>query len=168
MAEEEMEFESEEDYWSHAFDTFDANSDGGIDSEELEYLMQICKLNPTKETVAHIMQQYSSTGEKRLGKEEFVLMMKEKRDNGEWAGDPYEDLLSAFSLFDTEGTGELTMGQMIGIMQEGNEGLKPEELAMFEEDFRSCDKDQSGTINIKEFIEFLTRMEKMFFAVEYE
>ena len=57
-----MEFESEEDYWSHAFDTFDANSDGGIDSEELEYLMQICKLNPTKETVAHIMQQYSTTG----------------------------------------------------------------------------------------------------------
>ena len=40
-------------------------------------------------------------------------MMKEKRDSGEWAGDPYEDLLSAFSLFDTEGTGELTMGQMM-------------------------------------------------------
>ena len=36
-------------------------------------------------------------------------------------------------------------------MQEGNEGLKPEELAMFEEDFRSCDKDQSGESFRKEY-----------------
>ena len=57
-----MEFESEEDYWSQAFDTFDQNGDGRIDKQELENLMQICKLNPTQQKIEEIMNEYSPNG----------------------------------------------------------------------------------------------------------
>ncbi|XP_075260598.1 uncharacterized protein LOC142352111 [Convolutriloba macropyga] len=126
-----MEFESEEDYWSQAFDTFDQNGDGRIDKQELENLMQICKLNPTQQKIEEIMNEYSPN----------VLV----------------------SMFEH---GLINLYQEI--MQYGKEALKEEELAMFKEDFELCDRDKSGTINIKEFAEFILRMENMFFAVEFQ
>ncbi len=65
-----------------------------------------------------------------------------KRKYGE--RDPIEETLKAFRLFDTEGKGKISLGDLRRVAKELGEALKEEELSAMIEEF---DQDGDGQSN---------------------
>jgi Ca2+-binding EF-hand superfamily protein len=65
------------------------------------------------------------------------------------ARDPRDEILRAFSLFDTEGKGMITLDDLRRVARELNEGLEEEELVAMIEEF---DLEGKGGVGQEEFV----------------
>ena len=63
--------------------------------------------------------------------------------------DPDEEILKAFQLFDTDGSGSISLKNMRNISRELGENLADDELQAMIDEF---DRDQDGEINQAEFM----------------
>merc|ERR1712157_576167 len=89
-----------------AFDLFDTDGSGSIDSKELKVAMRSLGFEPKKQEIEKIISDVDDDhdGKGKIGYEEFLKLMTHKILNR----DPKEQLLKAFSLFDDDETGSIT------------------------------------------------------------
>lgn len=66
--------------------------------------------------------------------------------------DPMDEIRRAFSLFDDDGTGKISLRNLKRVAKELGEGLDEEELQAMIDEF---DLDQDGEINEQEFIQIM-------------
>lgn len=66
--------------------------------------------------------------------------------------DPMEEIRRAFSLFDDDGKGKISIKNLKRVAKELGEGLDEEELQAMIDEF---DLDQDGEINEQEFIQIM-------------
>ena len=128
-----------------AFDLFDADKTGRIDLHELKVLMRALGFNVKKNEVAKLVHEVDPHSNGTVEKDNFLEIMTEKYASR----DPEEEIKKAFSLFDDDSTGKITIKNMKRVARELGENLSEEELQAMIDEF---DKDADGEINEEEFL----------------
>ncbi|XP_046582415.1 uncharacterized protein LOC124289793 [Haliotis rubra] len=138
--------------YREAFSLYDKDGSGYIAEEELGTVMRSLGQNPTNAYLREAIRQADTDGSGQLGFEEFALMMHEKSKEKE---NP-NALKDAFKVFDKNGDGTISAGELYDIMTQLGEALSRAEV---DEMIREADKDKNGVIDYEEFADMMSKME---------
>ncbi|CAE8593961.1 unnamed protein product [Polarella glacialis] len=123
-----------------AFDLFDTDGSGEIDSKELKVAMRALGFEPKKEEIQKMISDVDDDGSGTIGYEEFLKMMTHKILNR----DPKDEILKAFRLFDDDETGKISFKNLKRVAKELGERMTDEEL---QEMVDEADRDGDGEVN---------------------
>ena len=126
-----------------AFDLFDTDGSGEIDSKELKVAMRALGFEPKKEEIQKMISDVDDDGSGTIGYEEFLKMMTHKILNR----DPKDEILKAFRLFDDDETGKISFKNLKRVAKELGERMTDEEL---QEMIDEADRDGDGEVDVGE------------------
>merc|ERR1712072_965989 len=124
-----------------AFDLFDTNGSGTIDTKELQVALRALGFDSKKEKVRKMIAD--------IDFEEFVEMMTGKMGDR----DSPEEILRVFKLFDDDETGKISFRNLKRVARELGENMTDEEL---QEMINKADLDGDGEVNEEEFMRIMT------------
>jgi Ca2+-binding EF-hand superfamily protein len=133
-----------------AFDLFDADGGGTIDAAELKVAMRALGFEPSDKEVAKMISDVDIDSNGTIDFEEFFRMMTAKIS----AQDSDDEILKAFALFDSEGTGKITLKNMIAMAKELGETMSEDEI---ENMIKEGDRSGDGTISQEEFLRIMKK-----------
>ncbi|KAI8836863.1 hypothetical protein BC829DRAFT_365116, partial [Chytridium lagenaria] len=135
-----------------AFDLFDTDGSGTIDTKELKVAMRALGFEPKKDEIKRVIAEVDKTGTGTIDFNEFLELMTAKMAEK----DSREDILKAFRLFDDDETGKISFRYLKRVAKELVENLTDEEL---QEMIDEADRDGDGEINEVGYLDnnFLTR-----------
>ncbi|CAE8587768.1 unnamed protein product, partial [Polarella glacialis] len=133
-----------------AFDLFDTDGSGEIDSKELKVAMRALGFEPKKEEIQKMISDVDDDGSGTIGYEEFLKMMTHKILNR----DPKDEILKAFRLFDDDETGKISFKNLKRVAKELGERMTDEEL---QEMVDEADRDGDGEVNEEEFLRIMKK-----------
>ncbi|KAK9478524.1 cell division control protein 31 [Lipomyces japonicus] len=128
-----------------AFRLFDMDNDGKIDYHELKVSMRALGFESKKSEVLEILRENERSNPGYITYDAFLRVMTEKVLDR----DPLEEIKRAFTLFDEDQTGKISLRNLRKIAKELNENLEEDELQAMIDEF---DLDGDGEINLDEFI----------------
>ena len=123
-----------------AFSVFDTNKSGAVSAEELGAVMHSLGQNPTPAELRQLLEEVDIDRSGSIDFSEFKTLMISRR------GDRQSRLKLAFSVFDKDGSGHITAGEMTSVMSQV--GLTKAEL---DEMIKEVDEDGDGSIDFTEF-----------------
>merc|ERR1712183_490436 len=135
-----------------AFELFDTDGSGSIDTKELKVAMRALGFEPKQEEIAKMIGDVDDDGSGTIKYPEFLKMMTFKILNR----DPKEEILKAFKLF----TGEDKWNQRVSfkhlqrVAKELGERMTDEEL---QEMIDEADTDGDGEVNEEEFLRIMKK-----------
>ena len=133
-----------------AFDLFDTDGSGNIDSKELKVAMRALGFEPKREEIKQLISQVSKDGSGVIDYPEFLDMMSAKMQER----DPKEEMMKAFRLFDDDETGKISFKNLKRVAKELGENMTDDEIAeMIEE----ADRDGDGEIGEEEFMRIMRK-----------
>mmetsp|Transcript_33066 Transcript_33066/g.60216 ORF Transcript_33066/g.60216 Transcript_33066/m.60216 type:complete len:164 (-) Transcript_33066:121-612(-) len=128
-----------------AFDLFDTDGSGEIDSKELKVAMRSLGFEPTNEEIIRMIEEVDDDGSGSMQYDEFLILMTDKMLNR----DPKDDMLKAFRLLDEHESGKITFQSLRRTAKElGMDWSDKDIQAMFD----VADKDNDGEVNEKDFL----------------
>jgi len=133
-----------------AFDLFDTDGSGSIDSKELKVAMRALGFEPKKEEIEKMISDVDDDGSGTIEFEEFLKMMAQKILNR----DPKDEILKAFRLFDDDETGKISFKNLKRVAKELGERMSDEEL---QEMIDEADRDADGEVNQEEFLRIMKK-----------
>ena len=128
-----------------AFDIFDSDKSGTIDRHELRVAMRAMGFDVSKADIIQIMEAKDPENTGTLNFNAFSEVVGEKMAQR----DPLEEIRKAFSLFDDDHTGKISIKNLRRVARELGEGMTDEELQAMIDEF---DTDHDGQISEQEFI----------------
>ncbi|XP_066875214.1 calmodulin-like protein 6 isoform X2 [Kogia breviceps] len=132
------------------FEMFDEEGNGAVKTDELERLMSLLGLNPTKSELASMAEDVDRDKRGFFNCDSFLALMGvylEKAQNQE------TELRAAFRLFDKEGKGYIDWDTLKYVLMNAGEPLSELEA---EQMMKEADKDGDGTIDYEEFVAMMT------------
>ncbi len=139
----ELSDEQVEKLWE-AFKVFDEDGSGAISTEELGQVMRSLGQSPSDTELRDTIKEVDVDLSGSIDFEEFKALMVSKQ------GDRNSRLKLAFSVFDENGSGEITVDEMHSVMSKF--GLTDEEL---DEMVKEVDHDGDGSIDFEEFCKLM-------------
>ncbi|XP_042774747.1 calcium-binding protein 5 isoform X1 [Panthera leo] len=138
-----------------AFLEFDKDRDGFISCKDLGNLMRTMGYMPTEMELTELGQQIRMNLGGRVDFDDFVELMTPKL-LAETAGMiGVQEMRDAFKEFDTNGDGEITLGELQQAMQRLlGEKLTPREIS---EVVQEADVNGDGTVDFEEFVKMMSR-----------
>ena len=133
-----------------AFDLFDSESTGYIDSKELKVAMRALGFEPKKEEIRKILSEVDKQGEGNISFEDFLSIMTEKM----LERDPIEEMKKAFHLICEEGQDKITLKSLQKVAKELGENMTIEEL---QEMIEEADRDGDGEIGEEDFLKVMKK-----------
>ncbi|KAL6781515.1 DLE2 [Auxenochlorella protothecoides x Auxenochlorella symbiontica] len=133
-----------------AFDLFDTDGSGTIDTRELKVAMRALGFEPKKEEVKKLVADFDKDGSGLIDYEEFLQVMTTKM--GERDGK--EEIIKAFRLFDDDETGKISFKNLKRVAKELGENITDEEL---QEMIDEADRDGDGEVNEEEFFRIMKK-----------
>ncbi|CAG9569009.1 putative centrin [Leishmania major strain Friedlin] len=151
-----------------AFDLFDTDGSGTIDVRELRVAMRALGFEPRKEELQQLINSVTggsgyeatttrlpSAGNVNASSDvitfsQFVQIMKHKVSQR----DSREEMLKAFVLFDTEGTGKISFQNLKRVAVELGENMTDAEL---QEMIDEADRDGDGEVSEEEFLRLMKK-----------
>jgi len=132
-----------------AFNEFDVDGGGTINTRELGYAMRAMGMNPTEAELLDLINEYDTDGSGQIEFPEFCNMMSDKMNT---VND--EDMIRmAFRVLDKDGSGTISAKSFTHLMTHIGDKLSNEEV---EEMINEADKDGDGVLNYEEFVKMLT------------
>merc|ERR1712216_722343 len=133
-----------------AFDLFDTDGSGNIDSKELKVAMRALGFEPKREEIKKLISEVDKDGSGVIDFPEFLDMMTAKMAER----DPREEMMKAFRLFDDDETGKISFKNLKRVAKELGENMTDEEIGeMIEE----ADRDGDGEIGEEEFFRIMRK-----------
>merc|ERR1712187_317316 len=129
---------------TQAFELFDPDGSGTIETQELKIAMRALGFEPKQEEIDKMVRDVDDDGSGSVDFPEFLDMMAHKLLNR----DPVEEINKAFKLFDDDNTGKVTFKNLKRVAKELGERLTDEEL---QEMIDEADRDGDGEVNNDEF-----------------
>ena len=135
----------------NAFKKFDANTDGHLDRNEFAQLVKACGSGSEQEAAA-FFQKGDTDGDGKLDYQELVKLLFPQSAMAlqklQKTFSNLNDVKTAFKRYDADGDGHVSKQELQQVMQ-GFSGAEVEAI------FALGDKDQSGGIDIQEFISLM-------------
>lgn len=128
-----------------AFDLFDTDKSGSIDYHELKVAMRALGFDVRKAEVLKLMKEYDRNETGQIEYPDFVDIMTQKISER----DPEEEIKKAFSLFDDDQTGGISVKNLRRIARELGETMSDDELQAMIDEF---DRNGDGVIDEAEFL----------------
>lgn len=131
-----------------AFELFDADKNGLVDSHEMKVAMRALGFDVQREEIGRYMQDCAARdqrGQALMDLAGFTDIMTEKFAQR----DPRQEMIKAFQLFDENNTGKISIRSLRRVAREIGENMSDEELQAMIDEF---DTDQDGEINLEEFL----------------
>merc|ERR1712176_493103 len=129
---------------AQAFQLFDTDGSGTIETQELKIAMRALGFEPKQEEIDKMVRDVDDDGSGSVDFPEFLDMMAHKILNR----DPAEEIDKAFKLFDDDNTGKVSFKNLKRVAKELGERLTDEEL---QEMIDEADRDGDGEVNNEEF-----------------
>ncbi|VDD75694.1 unnamed protein product [Mesocestoides corti] len=133
-----------------AFDLFDVEKTGFIDTKDLKVAMRALGFEPKKEEIKKLTSEYDPEGKGVISFPDFLRMMSLKMQDK----DAREEVLKAFRLFDDDETGAISFKNLKRVAKELGENLTDEEL---QEMIDEADRDGDGEVNESEFLRIMKK-----------
>merc|ERR1712166_1540199 len=127
-----------------AFDLFDSEGQGVIDSNALKVVLRALGFEPRKEEVRGMIVSIDKTGSGKIDFNEFLELLLAKMSER----DTKEDAMRAFKQFDFEHQGKISFENLKQVSRELGENMTDEEIM---EMITAADIDKDGMINEEEF-----------------
>ena len=140
--------ETKADYMD-AFNMFDTNHDGTINSQKIGELMRKLGKKPTESQLNQIIGNIAKNGSKQIGFDDFVELMEQKNKEN----DPEIEIINMFQIFNKENNGLISNEELFHIIRTFGETLTDEEIR---EIITEADVDGDGYINYEEFVRMMT------------
>jgi Ca2+-binding EF-hand superfamily protein len=134
------------------FDSFDRSGDGSISYDEFELLMTQLGASMSPDSLQRMIAMLDEDGDGEVSKNEFINWYAEYA--GEEDMSPHERAKYLFSLFDSQGTGELTIGEFKRKLDALNVGFTVDDVGAL---VNELDEDNSGSIGLHEFEDLLNK-----------
>merc|ERR1711981_1081214 len=128
-----------------AFDLFDSDGGGTIDINELTTAMTALGFEPKKGEIKKMVDDLDKDSDGTIDWDEFMILMGGKMSEK----DAKDDMIKAFKLFDTEGTGRITFKNLEAVAKELNDNATKADLQGM---IAEADTDGSGDITESEFL----------------
>lgn len=131
-----------------AFELFDADKNGLVDSHEMKVAMRALGFDVQREEIGRYMLDCAGRdqrGQALMDLAGFTDIMTEKFAQR----DPRQEMIKAFQLFDENNTGKISIRSLRRVAREIGENMSDEELQAMIDEF---DTDQDGEINLEEFL----------------
>ncbi|ORZ19442.1 calmodulin [Absidia repens] len=133
-----------------AFNLFDRDRNGYIDTKELGAVMKSLNQNANEAELKDMINEADADGNGTMDFNEFIsLMVKKRRDT-----DAVQELLEAFQVFDKDGNNYISADELRQVMVSVGERLSEQEL---NEMIREADVDGDGQINYEEFVKMMNK-----------
>ncbi|KAI9137157.1 Centrin-1 [Paraphysoderma sedebokerense] len=133
-----------------AFDLFDTDGSGTIDSKELKVAMRALGFEPKKEEIKRMISEIDKNGTGSIDFNEFLELMTGKMAER----DSRTEILKAFKLFDDDNTGSISFKNLKRVARELGENLTDEEL---QEMIDEADRDGDGVVSEEEFLRVMKK-----------
>jgi len=137
-----------------AFDIFDHDGGGDINTNELGRVMKLLGQSPSKEELDQIVEAVDVDGSGSIDFDEFLIMMVlQLKEEKKSASD--EEVKDIFRLFDKNGDNFLDWDEMNKALQ-GVQADPPVEKWEVDLIFNEVDSNGDGVIDVEEFTAWLT------------
>ncbi|NP_001155801.1 centrin-like isoform X1 [Acyrthosiphon pisum] len=133
-----------------AFELFNVNESGTIETKELKVAMRALGFEPKKEEIKRMLLNINKQHTGVITYDDFVTLMSIKMADK----DSREEIIKAFKLFDDNCTGKITFSNLKRIAQELGENIADEEL---QEMIDEADKDGDGEVSQEEFLQIMKK-----------
>lgn len=133
-----------------AFDLFDADGSGTIEGKELKTAMRALGFEPHKDELKKMIASVDARGDGRINLEEFTALMGARINEK----DVQDEMLKAFELFDSGGTGRITLADLKRVAESLGETMTEKELS---EMISEADVDGDGAVNKNEFVAIMRK-----------
>lgn len=133
-----------------AFDLFDTQNVGTIDTKELKVAIRALGFEPKKEEIKRMISEVDPDGSGKVTYENFLSLMTIKMAEK----DSKEEIMKAFKLFDDDETGKISFKNLKRVAKELGENLTDEEL---QEMIDEADYDGDGEISQDEFLRIMKK-----------
>ena len=107
-----------------AFNLFDSQGSGVIDTKDLKVAMRALGFEPRKEEIKKMLCEVDKDNSGKLTFDGFLSLMSSKMSEK----DTKEEILKAFKLFDDDDTGRISFTNLKRVASELGENLTDEEL----------------------------------------
>lgn len=135
-----------------AFDLFDSDKSGEIDTDELKQALKNLGIDAKNQTLANMMADLDKDHSGKIDFNEFIDMMTAKMSDR----DTREDLEKVFRLFlgDEEKADKITLKHLKRVARELNENMSEEEL---QEMITRADLNKDQGVDFEEFYQIMTK-----------
>ncbi|XP_053492692.1 calglandulin-like [Ictalurus furcatus] len=132
------------------FEMFDEEGNGDVKTQELERLMSLMGINPTKRELSQMAKDVDKDGNGTFNCDKFLGLMALYHER---AKNQDAELRAAFKVFDKEAKGYIDWNTLKYVLMNSGEPLNEEEA---EQMMKEADKDGDGTIDYEEFVAMMT------------
>lgn len=133
-----------------AFDLFDTDSAGTIDTKELKVAIRALGFEPKKEEIKRMIADVDKENSGRITYADFVHLMTQKMSEK----DSNDEIMKAFRLFDDDDTGAISFRNLKRVARELGENLTDDELR---EMISEADLDGDGQVDQSEFLRIMKK-----------
>ena len=133
-----------------AFNIFDIDSDGSIETSQLGMLLNALKQYPTKEELAQIIKETDIGNTKQIYFNQFLKIIAKRIKNVNEDEDKY--LKTLFSSLDRNSNGIISLHEIRYIVTHSTEELNEKHIEMI---MKEVDTDGDGLISYEEFMSIM-------------
>jgi centrin-2/centrin-1 len=133
-----------------AFDQFDTDGSGTIDSKELKVAMRALGFEVSREEIREMIHRTAGSSAGSIDFNQFLELMGQKI----LQRDPMQEILKAFELFDKDHNGSISLKDLKSATIELGENLTDDELR---EMIKEADRDLDGEVGRAEFVEVMKK-----------